>query len=120
MGTANIVREELQVGSTTDGTPLTEVNLSLAIDFATRRVDRNFNKYVGVAKARFKNGSAFAGSVGSGSGNQRWLDVITGSNYSEGLTFFRFQNDGLVAPAPAGIMYVTYYVWFKQQRVDVP
>lgn len=120
MGTTNIVSEELIVGSSTDGAALTEVNLGLAVDFTARRANRNFNKYVGVQKSRFKNGSALTGAAESGSGNQRWLDVIAQNKYSQGITFYRAQNAGLSAPDPSGIMYVTYYVWFKQQRVDVP
>lgn len=105
-------------GSSVTGDALNRTNIRLAVDFTTRRSNALYNKYVGVAKARFKNGSAVSAAIGSGSGNNRWLDVISGSPYFNGRTFFSPQNAGIGATDPVGIMYVTYYVWFKTQRVD--
>lgn len=118
MGTVNIVSEELLVGSTVDGQALNTTSIRQAVDFHCQKASRNYRKYVGVAKSRFRNGSALVSAIGSGSGNARWLDIVSGSPYSEGKTFFVAQNDGITAPAPNGIMYVTYYVWFKTQRID--
>ncbi len=119
-GSTNIASEELLVGSTLSGEAIDVTNVRLAVDFKCRRSNQKLNKYVGVAKARYKNGSAWsAGSTyPSGSGNQRWLDVINGSPYHPGTTFWFAQNLGLPEDQACGIMYVTYYVWFKTQRLD--
>jgi len=81
MGTQNVISEELIVGSSVMGDTLNTTTVRLAVDFITRRADRNYNKYVGVAKARWKNGSATTGAIGNGAGNQRWLQVNSGSVY---------------------------------------
>jgi len=77
------------------------------------------NKYIGVAKSRIKNGSATDASGLAGTANQRWLDVVAGGVYVPSRTFFEIQNLGLVNGRASGIMYVTYYAWFKGQRVDI-
>ncbi len=118
MGTVNIISEELLVGSSIDGTALDTTSIRLAVDFHCQKASRNMKKYVGVAKSRRKSGSILVGGIGAGSGSQRWAMVNSGSAYSEGETFFSNQNQGLTAPDPSAIMYVTYYVWFKTQRVD--
>ncbi len=102
------------------GESLDYSNIRLAVDFNCRRSNQKLNKYVGVAKARWKNGSTL--STGStypaGSGNQRWMDVTNGTAYFPGITFFFAQNLGLPVDQACGMMYVTYYIWFKTQRLD--
>lgn len=97
---------------------MTITNMRLAVDFHCQKASRNYNKYVGVQKARFKNGSTLGTNPGSGSGSQRWIATDAATAYSEAETLFVAQNVGIIAPAPAGIVYITYYVWFKQQRID--
>lgn len=118
-GTGNIVQEELLVGSSIDGIDPNITNIRLAVDFHCQKASRNMKKYVGVAKARFRNGSAQVSTISAGSGNQRWLDVISGRKYHHGVTLFTPQNVGIPQDGTsAGIMYVTFYLWFKTQRID--
>ncbi len=88
MGTANIISEELLVGSAVNNDALNTTSMRLAVDFHCQKASRNFNKYVGVQKSRFKNGSTTTGAINSGSGNQRWLQTVAGSPYSVGHTYY--------------------------------
>jgi len=96
-GALNIASEELLVGSSVTGDALNSTNIRLAVDFNCRRSNQKYNKYVGVAKSRFKNGSSGTGAIGSGSGNNRWQDVVAGSSYVPSRTFYSVQNLGLPA-----------------------
>ncbi len=113
-GSTNIASEECLVGSNAVGNALNVTTIRLAVDFIARRANQNFNKYVGVAKARMKNTGALSGSVNTS--GSRWSDVQSLDQYHEGLTEFIIQNLGLPADQPSGMMYVTYFVWFKTQR----
>lgn len=113
MGATDVVSEELLVGSSVDGTDPNATNIRLAVDFTCKKASLRHNKYVGVAKSRFKNGSALTGGIGAGSGNQRWLDTVAGSDYSQGRTLFVAQHVGVSAPESCAIMYATWFVWFK-------
>lgn len=117
-GATNIASEELLVASSLTGEALNTVSMRLAVDLVQKRANQAHTKYVSVAKARYKNGSALTGSLTSGSGNQRWLDIVAGSKYMHANTFFFLQNFGLPIGQAAGMMYVTYYVWYKTQRID--
>lgn len=118
MGTSNIISEELLVGSDRDGGTIDSTKIRLAVDFHCQRANRNYNKYVGVAKDRIKNGSLEHDQAGAGSGSMRWLATDALNPYSHGHTYIQAQNVGLSAPDPSAIIYVTWYVWFKGQRID--
>ena len=98
MGTFNVINEELLIGSSRDGSGLNQDTVRLAVDFHCQRASRNFNKYVGVAKDRIKNGSVIDGNSAAGSGNSRWLSSDAGSSYSHGHTHFVAQNIGVISP----------------------
>jgi len=56
-GTFDVISEELLVGSSRDGDTINSTAIRLAVDFHCQRANRNYKKYVGVAKDRMKNGS---------------------------------------------------------------
>ncbi len=87
MGTANITSEELLVGSSRDGSTIDSTKIRLAVDFHCQRANRNYNKYIGVAKDRIKNGSLEHDQTGAGSGSMRWLACDALNPYSHGHTF---------------------------------
>lgn len=65
-----------------------------------------------------RNGSMNAGAVGDGGGSMRWALTNSGSRYHFGFTDMYAQNRGLTGTDAAAIVYVTWYIWFKTQRVD--
>lgn len=117
-GVLNVVSEELLIGSNAGGLAINATNIRLAVDFTVKRANQSITKYVGVAKSKRKQGgNAFA--IGQGSGAQ-WMDVESTDFYHAGGTKFISQNLNLPAMQGQGMMYVTYYMWFKTQRIDTP
>ncbi len=111
-GTVNIIQEELLVGSSAVGDALTTTTVRLAVDFKVQQTSRNLHKYVGVAKARRNNS-------GGNQGSNPWSDVELADQYHQGQTGFFSQVNGNAMSNPNGIVYVTYYIWFKGQRTDI-
>jgi len=70
------------------------------------------HKYVGVAKAR-KNNS------GGQQASNAWADVEVADMYHIGRTALFSQVNGNALTLPNGIVYCTYYIWFKGQRTDL-
>ncbi len=115
-GSTNIASEELLVGSNVVDGALTSGNIRLAVDFKAARANQRMVKYVGVAKSKKRSGGA--SEAGVPLSTALWHDVDSASNYHNGKTNFIVQNLGLPADQAAGVMYVTYYIWFKTQRTD--
>jgi len=111
-GTVNIIEEELLTGSSSVGDALTTTTVRLAVDFKVQQTSRHMKKYVGTAKAR-KNNS------GGNQGSNLWSDVELADQYHNGQTFLFSQVNGNAATNPNGIVYATYYIWFKGQRTDI-
>ncbi len=114
-GTAPVTEQELLVGSSVTGEPISATNVRLAIDFKVKPAGQQLHKYVGVAKSRMRTSGG--GLVTTG-GSQRWLFTNSGQRYSEGVTLLEPEYQGLASGSAMGIIYVTYYVWFKSQRIN--
>ncbi len=110
-GATDIAAEEHLIGSSATGLTLNSTTVRLAVDFLVKNASQYCNKYVGVAKARMRNSGASSG--GTEVGSARWTDTVTTSTYHNGLTYFNNQHLGLASGRAAGMMYVTYYMWFK-------
>ena len=106
-GAGTIVYEEMFVGSQLTGLILNETTMKLAVDFKSMSSARKYKKYVGVAKSRARN---FVGV--------RWLSTESPDAYSAGITHFLTQIAGVAAEAALGRITVTYYMWFKGQRIN--
>jgi len=115
-GSNNIASEELLVGSNLVAGVLNSTNIRLATDFAVRRSNQRHVKYVSVAKSKMKSGGAVESLTPQSTGP--WMDTTSPNNYHNGVTKFIVQNLNLPAAQASGMMYVTYYVWFKVQRTD--
>lgn len=84
-GSTDIISEEMVVGSSPTGVPITTATIPLAVDFKVRRANQPMSKYVGTVKSRMRNTGAAAATVGSTS---RWLDVSSTENYHLGHTLY--------------------------------
>ncbi len=115
-GATDIVSEELIVGSSPTNVALTSTTIKLAVDYTTRRANVPYKKYVGTVKARMRN---TGGTVAISGATNRWLNVASLENYHNGFTQIISQHLGLAVGRAAGMIYVTYYIWFKGQRTDI-
>lgn len=111
-GAAQIISEELAVGSSAVGSALDPTVIKLAVDYKVQQTSRQMFKYVGVAKSRRKN-------TGGSGDTSPWMDVESILEYHDGHTGFFSQVNGNPVGFANGIFFVTYYVWFKGQRTDV-
>ncbi len=114
-GSTDIAAEELIVGSSAIGEAIDATNVRLAVDYDVKSANARLTKYVGVAKSRRRNtGSRTAMEL---SGSSRWMDTGTERLYHGGKTYFSVQMLGLGMNRAVGMMYVTWYMWYKGQRM---